>query len=195
LTRAARGAVFALLASFGGALRLDTCPKETDRSIGLTPLSTAASRASRSRDPRSTVLVGAGLAAAPRRSSCTSLPPCGALRRQAPMSWFRGCCSLAPRALPCGYRSCCCLGPWRADSWLCGCCCFPDAPAGPRRDRVRGACFFFTGRSCAGLAGLEARFSGLLAPGWSSMSIAIDGPPRAPSSLHGKKTPTGRRQP
>ena len=192
LARDARGAVFALPASSGGALRPDTGPKETDRCIGLTPLSTAASRASRSRDPRST-LVGVGLAAAPCRPSCTSLPPCGAPRRQAPTSWFRGCCSLAPRALPCGCRCCCCPGLWRANSWLCGCCCFADAPR-PGRDRVRGACFF-TGRSCAGLAGLEARFSGLLAPGWSSVSIAMEPCARPPREKDAHRAPTaaGRR--
>jgi hypothetical protein len=81
LARAARGAVFTLLASFGGALRPDTDPKETDRSIGMTPLSTAASRASPSRDPRSTV-VGAGLArVGPRAHPCHPAEPHAATRQ------------------------------------------------------------------------------------------------------------------
>ena len=81
LTRAARGAVFAMLASFGGALRLDTGPKEIDRSIGLSPLSTAASRASPSRDPTSTV-VGTGLArVGPRAHPCHPAEPHAATRQ------------------------------------------------------------------------------------------------------------------
>jgi hypothetical protein len=70
-----------------------------------------------------------------------------------------------------------------------------DTP-GPRRDRVRGACFF-AGWSCAGLTGLEARFSGLetrfsglLAPGWSSMSIAMEPRARPPREKDAYRAPT-----
>ena len=187
LARDARGAVFALPASSGGALRPDTGPKETDRCIGLTPLSTAASRASRSRDPRST-LVGVGLAAAPCRPSCTSLPPCGAPRRQAPRAVFAGA-ARSPRGR-------CLVGAAAAVAPACGELTAGSVAAVASRMLLAPAATEYG--APASSPGGHVQDS----PGWKRASVGCS--PRAgrrcPSrwsparALHGKKTPTGRRR-
>ena len=185
LARDARGAVFALPDSSGGALRPDTGPKETDRCIGLTPLSTAASRASRSRDPRST-LVGVGLAAAPCRPSCTSPPPCGAPRRQAPRAVFAGA-ARSPRGR-------CLVGAAAAVAPACG-----ELTAGslwllllrgcssPRPRPSTGRLLLHRAVMCrtrrAGSALQWAARPGLV------VDVHRDGAPRAPST--GKRRPPG----
>ena len=188
LARDARGAVFALLASSGGALRLDTGPKETDRCIGLTPLSTAASglRAAEIPGPHWWEWGWPQPRVGPRAHPCHPAVPHAAKRQRAGFAGAarspRGRCPVGAAAAvapACGELTAGSVAAVASRMLLAPAATEYGAPASSPGGHVQGS------------------------PGWKRASVGCS--PRAgrrcPSrwsparALHGKKTPTGRRQP